>query len=70
MNDRPIDKKEKISLGGKEFTEGMREEYDLRPGGMKSRGNFRVGVCLKNCANRGEKCKTCIRFSNLKEKKV
>ena len=27
--------------------------------GHKSRGNWRVDVCLKNCLNRG-KCKDCI----------
>ena len=28
-----------------------------------------VGVCLKNCFNKGKKCNICWRFSELKEKK-
>jgi len=31
--------------------------------GYKSRGNWHIGACLKRCANRGDLCKECIRFS-------
>ncbi len=31
--------------------------------GMKSRGNWLVGCCLKECSNRGVACTRCIRFS-------
>jgi len=34
--------------------------------GYKSRGNWRIGACLKRCANRGELCTDCFRFSNFK----
>lgn len=34
--------------------------------GMKSRGNWRVGICLKKCINRGELCKSCFRFNKFK----
>lgn len=37
--------------------------------GEKSRGNWQVRICLKHCANKDKKCKTCIKFSNYKEKK-
>lgn len=38
--------------------------------GAKSRGNWNLGMCLKNCANRGEEyCEECFRFSKFKEKK-
>jgi hypothetical protein len=37
--------------------------------GIKSRSNYRVMLCLKNCANRGIKCRNCIRFSHFKEKR-
>lgn len=30
--------------------------------GHKTRNNY-PGVCVKNCANRGKKCKECIRYS-------
>ena len=33
--------------------------------GMKSRGNWAVGVCFKKCINRDKKCDDCIRFSKL-----
>jgi hypothetical protein len=33
----------------------------------KSRGNWRLGACLKNCLNRGKLCDECFRFSKLKE---
>jgi len=47
----------------KTFTEGMCEEYDLRPGSMKSRTNYRVGICVNKipCKNEPEKCKYCIK---------
>lgn len=33
-------------------------------GGPKSRGNFKLGICMKfDCKNRDKKCKECIRFS-------
>jgi hypothetical protein len=35
--------------------------------GYKSRGNFNIGFCTKSCLNRGDLCKTCVRFSNFKE---
>jgi hypothetical protein len=28
---------------------------------------FQVGVCIRTCLNRGEKCDSCYRFSELKE---
>lgn len=31
--------------------------------GAKSRGNFRVGLCLKECKNREKKCAECYGFS-------
>lgn len=33
--------------------------------GYKSRGNFSVGVCLRDCRNQGnkKKCEVCIRFN-------
>lgn len=40
--------------------------------GAKSRGNFKPGMCLKECANRDRKagsgtyCEACIRFSLFK----
>ena len=35
--------------------------------GAKSRGNWTVGQCFKDCSNQGkeEVCNSCIRFSNL-----
>jgi hypothetical protein len=38
--------------------------------GYKSRQNWKINICLKNCANRGLKCRNCIRFSHFKEKRV
>lgn len=35
--------------------------------GIKSRGSYKVGICLKKCSNRGVACQTCIRYSNYKE---
>jgi hypothetical protein len=36
--------------------------------GVKSRGNWRVGACIRECAARGEEaCKGCVHFSNYKE---
>jgi hypothetical protein len=35
--------------------------------GLKSRENFRMRICLKECANQGKAaCDSCIRFSKLK----
>lgn len=34
--------------------------------GAKSRGGWMMGMCLKECCNRGEKCEDCLRFSNYK----
>lgn len=31
--------------------------------GTKSRGNWRVELCLKECAMRGEMCMDCFHFS-------
>jgi hypothetical protein len=31
--------------------------------GIKSRGNWATGACLKRCANRDRKCDECIAFS-------
>jgi len=31
--------------------------------GIKSRGNWQIKFCLKECKNRNKKCKECIRFS-------
>jgi hypothetical protein len=36
----------------------------------KSRSNWQVSICLKDCANRDIKCDTCYRWSNYKEKEV
>lgn len=33
----------------------------------KSRGNYSVGFCGKNCLNRDKKCDDCIRFSEFIE---
>jgi len=33
---------------------------------IKSRGNWKVGICFKKCKNRGKSCSECIRFSNFK----
>jgi len=38
--------------------------------GYKSRGNWYIGICLKNCKNRNKKCKECIRFSEYKKEKL
>lgn len=39
--------------------------------GAKSRGNWNIGYCLKDCANRSKKnCAECFRFSKFKEKAV
>ena len=35
--------------------------------GIKSRGNWSVGVCFKKCSNRDIKCDECISFSHLKK---
>ncbi len=35
--------------------------------GHKTRGNYKIGLCLKDCANKGKECKTCIKFSNYKK---
>lgn len=31
--------------------------------GLKSRGNWATGVCLRKCANRGRRCNYCFGFS-------
>ena len=31
---------------------------------IKSRDNWNIPLCLKDCKNRGKKCVDCIRFSN------
>lgn len=31
--------------------------------GHKTRSNYKLGACLKECSNRGEQCEDCIRFS-------
>ena len=30
--------------------------------GYKSRGNYSIGLCIRPCSVRGEKCKDCINF--------
>jgi hypothetical protein len=35
--------------------------------GSKSRGNWNINACLRNCKNRDKKCDTCIRFSEYEE---
>ena len=36
--------------------------------GIKSRSNFRIGLCMRgDCAERDKLCDTCIRFSNYRE---
>jgi hypothetical protein len=35
--------------------------------GPKTRGNYRTGICLRECAARGKVCDECIRFSEYKE---
>ena len=38
--------------------------------GMKSRGNWAIGYCLKDCAARSKKsCAECVRFSKFKGRK-
>lgn len=34
--------------------------------GLKSRGNYPTGGCIKNCANRGKVCKSCLKFNKFK----
>lgn len=36
--------------------------------GEKSRENFQVSVCFKDCLNRDKKCDDCIGFSELEER--
>jgi len=36
----------------------------------KTRGNYPLGYCLKNCKNRGDKCKECVKFSEYKPKEA
>jgi len=31
--------------------------------GMKSRGGWQLGMCLRDCKNMDKKCDSCIRFS-------
>jgi len=31
--------------------------------GYKTRANYKLGLCLRQCANRDIKCKTCLKFS-------
>ena len=33
----------------------------------KTRSNYKLGLCLKKCANRDIKCKECLKFSEYKE---
>jgi len=33
-----------------------------------SRWHWTVGICLKECLNRGTRCDICFKFSELKEK--
>lgn len=35
--------------------------------GIKSRGNWNLGFCIKDCGNRDLKCGECVRFSEYKE---
>jgi hypothetical protein len=35
--------------------------------GLKSRGNWATGACLKRCANRDKKCDDCFGFSEFVE---
>jgi hypothetical protein len=37
--------------------------------GHKSRGNFPVNICLKECDNRALECYNCFKFSKYKEMK-
>jgi len=32
--------------------------------GLKTRLNYSVNICLKDCDNRGKLCKSCLKFSN------
>jgi len=34
----------------------------------KSRSNYKIGMCLKDCANKGAMCNKCIRFSQYKQR--
>jgi len=34
----------------------------------KSRTNYPVKICLKECKNKDKKCDTCIKFSEYEEK--
>ena len=39
--------------------------------GSKSRGNWAIGYCIKDCAARSKKnCAECVRFSKFKEVKM
>jgi hypothetical protein len=35
--------------------------------GAKSRGNFQVAACFKDCANRDKRCDDCWRYDNYKK---
>lgn len=40
---------------------------DVNGGGLGRELFFEVGICLKNCCNKGIKCDNCVRFSELVE---
>ena len=35
--------------------------------GAKSRGNFTIAACIRDCANRGAACEVCVRFSEYEQ---
>ena len=52
------------------FEFGSAEHHDClkRHEDSKWRGNYTVGICLKTCANRGNHCYVCFKFSQYKAK--
>ena len=52
--------------GVKELTQEMRGMKVQKHWGCKTRGNYSVGVCIRDCENKGtEKCDDCFKFSEL-----
>ena len=50
--------------------DGAMAAAPVRPGGPKSRGNWRMGWCSRTwCWGRGRECGKCVRFSGYKERK-
>jgi len=37
---------------------------------IKSRDNWNIPLCIRECQNKGKECEECIGFSNYKEYKI